>query len=33
MVTAIYESMGVEEAIIIDDGLREGIALDYYKMS
>jgi exopolyphosphatase/guanosine-5'-triphosphate,3'-diphosphate pyrophosphatase len=33
MVTAIYEAIGVENAIIIDDGLREGIALDYYKMS
>lgn len=33
MVSAIYEAIGVEEAIIIDDGLREGIALDYYKMS
>lgn len=32
MVTAIYEVMGVEEAIIVDDGLREGIALEYYKM-
>lgn len=33
MVTAIYEAMGSDDAIIIDDGLREGIALDYYKMS
>ncbi|AFV97509.1 MULTISPECIES: Ppx/GppA phosphatase family protein [unclassified Sulfuricurvum] len=30
MVTAIYEVMGCHEAIIIDDGLREGIALEYY---
>jgi exopolyphosphatase / guanosine-5'-triphosphate,3'-diphosphate pyrophosphatase len=30
MVTSIYEAMGCEEAIIIDDGLREGIALEYY---
>jgi exopolyphosphatase / guanosine-5'-triphosphate,3'-diphosphate pyrophosphatase len=33
MVTSIYESFEVDEAIIIDDGLREGIALEYYKMS
>lgn len=32
MVAAIYEVMGVEEAIVVDDGLREGIALEYYKM-
>lgn len=32
MVTAIYEAIGCEEAIIIDDGLREGIALEYYKL-
>lgn len=32
MVTAIYEAMECEEAIIIDDGLREGIALEYYKL-
>lgn len=32
MVCAIYEAVGVEEAIIVDDGLREGIALEYYKM-
>lgn len=31
MVTAIYEALGCEEAIIIDDGLREGIALEYYE--
>ncbi len=31
MVTAIYESFGYEEAIIIDDGLREGIALEYFQ--
>jgi len=30
MVTAIYEVLGYSEAIIIDDGLREGIALEYY---
>jgi exopolyphosphatase / guanosine-5'-triphosphate,3'-diphosphate pyrophosphatase len=33
MVTSIYELLGTDEAIIIDDGLREGIALEYYKMS
>ncbi|MDD2368633.1 MAG: phosphatase [Sulfuricurvum sp.] len=31
MVTAIYEALGYEEAIIIDDGLREGIALEYFR--
>jgi exopolyphosphatase/guanosine-5'-triphosphate,3'-diphosphate pyrophosphatase len=30
MVTAIYEALEYEEAIIIDDGLREGIALEYF---
>ena len=33
MVSAIYEAMGCEEAIIVDDGLREGIALEYYGLS
>jgi exopolyphosphatase / guanosine-5'-triphosphate,3'-diphosphate pyrophosphatase len=33
MVTAIYETFGFDEAIVIDDGLREGIALEYFKMS
>lgn len=33
MVTSIYEALGADEAIIIDDGLREGIALEYYKLS
>lgn len=33
MVTALYEAMGCSEAIIIDDGLREGIALEYYTES
>ena len=33
MVTAIYEAIKIDEALIIDDGLREGIALEYYKMS
>lgn len=30
MVTSIYEVFGCDEAIIIDDSLREGIALEYY---
>ncbi len=30
MVTAIYNATRWEEAIIIDDGLREGIALEYF---
>jgi len=29
MVTSMYEALGYSEAIIIDDGLREGIALEY----
>ncbi len=32
MVTAIYDAMGTHEAIIVDDGLREGIALEYYRL-
>lgn len=32
MVTSIYEATGCSEAIIIDDGLREGIALEYYHL-
>jgi exopolyphosphatase/guanosine-5'-triphosphate,3'-diphosphate pyrophosphatase len=32
MVTTVYEALGCEEAIIIDDGLREGIALEYYEV-
>ncbi len=32
MVTAIYETSGHEEALIIDDGLREGIALEYFNL-
>lgn len=32
MVIAIYEVMDVQEAVVVDDGLREGIALEYYKM-
>lgn len=30
MVTAIYEALAYEDAIIVDDGLREGVALAYY---
>lgn len=30
MVTSIYEAFGCHDAIIIDDSLREGIALEYY---
>lgn len=32
MVCAIYEALGADEAIIIDDGLREGIALEYFNL-
>jgi len=32
MVTAIYKASGHEEALIIDDGLREGIALEYFNL-
>lgn len=31
MVTSIYKALDTQEAIIIDDGLREGIALNYFK--
>lgn len=30
MVESLYNGAGVQEAIIIDDGLREGVALDFY---
>ena len=30
MVESLFKGLNLEEAIIIDDGLREGIALDYY---
>lgn len=33
MVCAIYEAMGCNEAIVVDDGLREGIALEYFELS
>lgn len=32
MVSAIYEALNRDEAIIIDDGLREGIALEYFNL-
>lgn len=32
MVSAIYEALDHDEAIIIDDGLREGIALEYFNL-
>ncbi|MFZ2889423.1 MAG: phosphatase, partial [Sulfuricurvum sp.] len=31
MVTSIYQILEINEAIIVDDGLREGIALEYYQ--
>lgn len=33
MVTSIYNALDVKEAIIIDDGLREGIALEYFEVN
>lgn len=30
MVISIYQALGAEEAVIVDDGLREGVALAYY---
>jgi exopolyphosphatase / guanosine-5'-triphosphate,3'-diphosphate pyrophosphatase len=33
MVTSIYTALNVQEAIIIDDGLREGIALEYFELN
>lgn len=33
MVTSIYTALDVQEAIIIDDGLREGIALEYFEVN
>lgn len=32
MVTAIYNVLHTQDAIVIDEGLREGIALEYYKV-
>jgi exopolyphosphatase/guanosine-5'-triphosphate,3'-diphosphate pyrophosphatase len=32
MVNAIYEVLQYHESVIIDDGLREGIALEYFKL-
>lgn len=31
MVESLFKGLGLEEAIIVDDGLREGVALDYYR--
>lgn len=33
MVTSIYIALNINEAIIIDDGLREGIALEYFEQN
>lgn len=33
MVTSIYKALDIQEAIIIDDGLREGIALEYFEVN
>jgi len=30
MVESLFKGLNLEEAIIVDDGLREGVALDYY---
>ncbi len=30
MVEALFNSCGIQEAIVVDDGLREGVALDYF---
>ena len=30
MVTALFSALGFDEAVIVDDSLREGIALDYF---
>lgn len=30
MVTSLYTALALEEAIVVDDGLREGVALAYY---
>ncbi|MFA6187658.1 MAG: phosphatase [Sulfuricurvum sp.] len=32
MVESIFKSMNMEEAVIVDDGLREGVALDYFRV-
>lgn len=31
MVCVVYEALNTEDAIVIDDGLREGIALEFYR--
>jgi len=30
MVTSIYSALGIDDAIVVDDGLREGVALAYF---
>ncbi|MDD5212780.1 MAG: hypothetical protein PHV62_10235 [Sulfuricurvum sp.] len=30
MVESLFNSSKIDEAIIVDDGLREGVALDYF---
>lgn len=30
MVTSLYKALGYDEAVVVDDGLREGIALSFY---
>lgn len=32
MVESLFKSIHLEEAIIVDDGLREGVALDYFRV-
>lgn len=33
MVISIYSALQIDEAIVVDDGLREGVALNYYETS
>jgi exopolyphosphatase/guanosine-5'-triphosphate,3'-diphosphate pyrophosphatase len=33
MVIAIYSALNIQEAVVVDDGLREGVALNYYAQS
>ena len=30
MIESLFKGLGLDEAVIVDDGLREGVALDYY---
>jgi exopolyphosphatase/guanosine-5'-triphosphate,3'-diphosphate pyrophosphatase len=30
IVETIFDSLGFDEAVVVDDGLREGVALNYY---